>query len=173
MKFVIAMLMVGVLALAGSVNAGQVIAGAGATVSMFNTQGQNSETAPFSLLGYGLTTNADFGSGIIPHETFFIGQYGRVKDLATGEFTNVYKASLAGVWYLVDSSKKLQPFFVLKANLENQDPQGPGSVSYLNSNFGLGAGYPISKKASLWGAFTFVMGSKISADFATGIKFGI
>lgn len=173
MKFGIAMLTVLVLAFAGTVSAGDLIAGGGATMSMFNTQGQNSETTPFTLLGYGLTTNTDFGNGIIPHETYLVGQYGRVKDLATGEFTNVYKASVAGLWYLVDSTKKLQPFFVMKATLENQDPQGPGSVSYLNSQFGFGAGHAVSKKASAWGAFTFVMGKKISADFAAGVKIHI
>jgi len=173
MKFLISILAVFVLAFVGVVNAGDLVAGGGATVSMFNTQGHNSETTPFTLLGYGLETTTDFGGGLIPNESYLIGQYGRVKDLTTDEFTSIYKVNIAGIWYLADSTQKLQPFFLMRAGLENQDSQGGGSISYLNSQFGLGAGYPVSKKASVWGTITFVMGAKISADLATGVKIEI
>lgn len=172
MKFSIAMITVLCLALlAGSAMAGgSIIAGGGAKVSMFGTQGVFSETTPFTMLGYGLQTNTDLGNGIIPHQTYGIIQFGRVKDLSTGEYAAVRNYSVAGLWYLSDSTQKLQSFLLAKVNVETLDPENTGSVTYFNGNFGLGGAIPVSKKTHIFGAFSIVMGEKISSEFGAGVK---
>ena len=172
MKFSIAMITVLCLILcsASTMAGGSILAGGGAKVSMFGTQGVFSETAPFTMLGYGLTVNPDFGDGIVPHETYGIVQFGRVKDLSTGEFTAVRSYSLAGLWYLTDSTQKWQSFILMRANAETLDQPGPGSTTYLNGDFGLGGAIPVAKKTHIFGAFSLNMGKKISADFGAGVK---
>lgn len=174
MKFSIAVVTVLCLALAGSAFAGgSILAGGGAKVNMFGTQGVFSETSPFTMLGYGLTTNQDFGSGLVPHETYGLIQFGRVKDLATGEYASTRIYSVNGLWYLTDSTSKWQSFLLMRANVETLDPAGPGSVTYFNGNFGLGGAVPVSKKTHIFGAFSLVMGEKISSEFGAGVKVGL
>ena len=153
----------------GATNAGSFLAGGGASLSMFGTEGTKAETVPFTLFGYGLTTNADFGNGIIPHESYGVIQFGRAKD-SLGEFIVTKKYSVVGVWHLADSTKKFQPLFLGKIAVQNEDPTAPGSTTYLDGEFGFGGAYPLSGIASAWAGATVIMGKRITSELAAGLK---
>jgi hypothetical protein len=171
----IAMLVI--LCATSAFSATKFLAGGGTTVNMYNTDNTfKVDARPTMTFGVGVGGGDLFG-GLTPDEVYFIGQYsrGKVSDttiasVESEEFISTYTLALAGFWYIADSAKALQPFFVLKTNVENQRAIDE-NLTYWTGQFGLGVKYPISHRTDVWGTGTVKMGAVINTDISAGLLF--
>ena len=146
------------------------IAGGGVNANMYDTESQLESYSPSMFYGLGLPTASSFLGGIMPDETYLVGQFVRTKIKGVDDHIGTYTASVAGIWYLDDSFNFWQPFLMARTNLDNVVDTSGSALAYLNGQLGLGLGVPISSRSSVFAVASVKLGEDVNADLAAGLR---